>query len=270
METLTLADPVRHLSPVETARRLGVTVKALRLYESKGLVRPLRTSNGWRSYGPEAVTRLHQVLALKRLGLSLGRVGELLAGGSMPLDATLALQEQALAGEKRRVEHALSLIRTARERLKAGDALSIDDLTTLTKETVVSEPLTEAEWKEIFDPLAEKHYTPAQLEALKARKISAVEQKSVQDQWAALIAEGNAMLERGVDPGSSQAIDLARRWKALQDQFTMGDPTIAQKAAAMWKDALADPKAAPRLPMKPELWAFVARAAEAMRACDAS
>ncbi|MFX8685103.1 hypothetical protein ABTM63_20200, partial [Acinetobacter baumannii] len=75
-----------------------------------------------------------------------------------------------------------------------------------------------------------------------------------------------ALMERGVDPASPEAIDLARRWKALQDQFTLGDPAIAQKAAAMWRDAMADPTAAPRLPMKPELWGFVARAAEAMRA----
>lgn len=210
--------------------------------------------------------RLHQVLALKRLGLPLKRIGELLAGDAMPLESTLALQEQALISEQRRLEHALELLRTARRRLKAGEALSIDDLTTLTKETVVSESLTDAEWKEIFDPLASKHYSPEELAALKAREPSATEQKAVQAQWAAVIAEGCALMERGVDPASPEAIDLARRWKALQDQFTLGDPAIAQKAAAMWRDAMADPAAAQRLPMKPELWGYVAKAAEALRA----
>ena len=36
----------RFLSPSETARRLGVGVRALRLYERKGLVRPGRTQAG--------------------------------------------------------------------------------------------------------------------------------------------------------------------------------------------------------------------------------
>ena len=41
--------PVPHpqgafLSPAETARRLGVSAKALRLYESRGLVAPLRAA----------------------------------------------------------------------------------------------------------------------------------------------------------------------------------------------------------------------------------
>ncbi len=63
----------RHLGPAETARFLGVTVKALRLYERHGLVRPVRTASEWRTYGPAELARLHQVLALKRLGLTAGR-----------------------------------------------------------------------------------------------------------------------------------------------------------------------------------------------------
>src|ERR1700758_88906 len=101
------AREIRHLSPVEAARRLGVTVKALRLYETRGLVAPTRAANGWRVYGPEAMERLHQVLALKRLALPLQRIGELIAGRVMGLDAVLALQEKALAGDRARLDHAL-------------------------------------------------------------------------------------------------------------------------------------------------------------------
>ena len=70
----------RFFSPGETARRLGVGVRALRLYERKGLVAPARTEAGWRVYGPGEIERLRQVLALKSLGLSLARITELLAG----------------------------------------------------------------------------------------------------------------------------------------------------------------------------------------------
>ena len=46
-----------HLSPSETARRFGISIKALRLYEQRGLLTPIRSSNGstgsrWRAYGP--------------------------------------------------------------------------------------------------------------------------------------------------------------------------------------------------------------------------
>src|ERR1700761_6392407 len=89
-------EPGRCLSPAEAARKLGVTVKALRIYEQHGLVTPLRSQADWRAYGPEQIARLHQVLALKRLGLSLARIGALLAGKAATLSDVLTLQEQAL------------------------------------------------------------------------------------------------------------------------------------------------------------------------------
>ena len=71
---------IRYLSPTEAAKRLGISVKALRLYEQRRLVAPLRTSADWRTYGPEQMARLHQILALKRMGLSLAHIGALLTG----------------------------------------------------------------------------------------------------------------------------------------------------------------------------------------------
>jgi DNA-binding transcriptional MerR regulator len=266
MRRAAVAEEIRHLSPVETARRLGVTVKALRLYEARGLVKPVRTANGWRVYGPEAVARLHQVLALKGLGLPLQRIGELLSGRVMSLEAVLALQEQALAGDRVRLDRALGLVRDARRRLAKGEVLSIDDLTTLSKETTMSEPLSEEAWGEIFDPLAKKHFTPDDLEMLKERQLTATEQMDVGQQWADIIAEATGMMERRVDPTSDVAIDMARRWKALQDRFTGGDPNLTLKARAMWQDAMADPVSAPKLPFNAELWGYVGQAGAALKA----
>lgn len=52
------APAILHLSPSETAKALGLTVRALRVYEAKGLVRPFRSRAGWRAYGPDALERL--------------------------------------------------------------------------------------------------------------------------------------------------------------------------------------------------------------------
>src|ERR1700754_4130320 len=112
---------MRNLSPTETARRFGVTVKALRLYESRGLLTPLRSGSGWRTYGPDQIARLHQILALKRLGLSLASIGQLMASTDT-LEAVLALQDQALVQESRRITKALALIRAARSQLRRGQA----------------------------------------------------------------------------------------------------------------------------------------------------
>ena len=47
----------RHLSPTETARRFGVSIKALRLYEQRGLLAPARSGSAWRACGPDPIAR---------------------------------------------------------------------------------------------------------------------------------------------------------------------------------------------------------------------
>ena len=41
------------LNPSEAARRLGISTKALRLYEQRGLLTPVRSAAGWRAYGAD-------------------------------------------------------------------------------------------------------------------------------------------------------------------------------------------------------------------------
>jgi DNA-binding transcriptional MerR regulator len=130
-------DHPRFFSPAETARRLNVSTKALRLYETLGLVEPLRTHTGWRTYGPGQMARLHQMLALKSLGVPLKRIAELLDDRLADLDAILRLQEAAfrsrIAGDRRRLE----LLASVRRRLADGETLSVDDLIHLTRDTVM-------------------------------------------------------------------------------------------------------------------------------------
>ncbi len=113
---------VQYLSPAQTAEALGVTVRALRIYEQKGLVRPLRSEAGWRVYGPEALARLHQVLTLKRLELSLAKIAVLISGRLAELDGVLELQEEILSRRRREAERGLQLVRSARARLASPRA----------------------------------------------------------------------------------------------------------------------------------------------------
>jgi DNA-binding transcriptional MerR regulator len=248
----------RHLSPAEAAQLLGVTVKALRVYESHGLVIPLRSAADWRAYGPKEIARLHQVVALKRLGLTLARIAQILGGRGDALAEVLDLQERVLAREGARVAKALEIVRAARAKLAGGSTLSVEDLTTLTKETTMTKKATDEEMKAIFDPLAQKHFTAEENATLRQRSF---DQAETSRNWEGLIDEAKALMAKG-DPYSPAARDLARRWMAQVKLFTQGDPKINEKVMGMWKEAMADPKAAPKLPMNPELFAFVQKAAK--------
>ena len=108
------------------AKRFGVSVKALRVYEDAGLLKPARTVAGWRIYRQPEIERLSAILALKQLGLPLKRIGELLRG-SGDLAAALALQEAALEDARSEAEQALALVRQARARLNGKQSLSPDE-----------------------------------------------------------------------------------------------------------------------------------------------
>ncbi|HEY9348253.1 MAG TPA: MerR family transcriptional regulator, partial [Inquilinus sp.] len=58
----------RFLNASEAARRLGVSTKALRLYEQRGLLAPVRSAAGWRAYGPDEMGRAGEIAALRALG----------------------------------------------------------------------------------------------------------------------------------------------------------------------------------------------------------
>ena len=120
-----------YLSPSEAARRLGVSAKALRLYEQRGLVAPLRTAAGWRAYGPAEMARAGEVAALRALGLSLAQVARVLGGDAQGLEPALAAHQARLEGEGRRLAHLVGQVRDLRAQLAAGRAPAIGDLVRL-------------------------------------------------------------------------------------------------------------------------------------------
>jgi DNA-binding transcriptional MerR regulator len=54
----------------ELADRAGVTVKAVRYYESRGLIKPDRATNGYREYDVADVRVVREIRALLSLGLT--------------------------------------------------------------------------------------------------------------------------------------------------------------------------------------------------------
>ena len=63
----------------ELSRRADVTPRTVRYYESLGLISAAaREGTGFHRYGPEALARLNKITALKRLGLDLGEIREVI------------------------------------------------------------------------------------------------------------------------------------------------------------------------------------------------
>jgi len=104
----------------EVGRRTGVTRKALRLYESMGLVEPaVRTESGYRLYDSEGLRRIELVNRAKVLGLSLVEAKEFMhvaegcCGENHPELA--ALVERKLVETDQRLAELSNLRRTLHE-----------------------------------------------------------------------------------------------------------------------------------------------------------
>ncbi|MFI2606851.1 MerR family transcriptional regulator [Kitasatospora sp. NPDC018619] len=71
----------------ELARLTGVSTRLLRYYEEQGLLRPDRTTAGYRAYGEEDTVRVWQIRSLLAAGLSTRVIAELLPCATGPVPA---------------------------------------------------------------------------------------------------------------------------------------------------------------------------------------
>jgi DNA-binding transcriptional MerR regulator len=126
------------LNPSEAARRLGVSAKALRLYEQRRLVVPVRTTAGWRAYGPGELAKAAEIVALRALGLSLAQVAQVLGGDAKRLEPALAAHQSTLEERIRQLAVTVERVRGLRADLAGSRAPAAGELARLLE--TVAEP----------------------------------------------------------------------------------------------------------------------------------
>lgn len=96
-----MRDTVQSMKIGQLADTAGVTTKAIRYYESIGVLdEPARTESGYRSYGPAAIERLDFVKQAQASGLALAEIKSILEikdRGGQSCEHTRALLERRLA-----------------------------------------------------------------------------------------------------------------------------------------------------------------------------
>lgn len=76
----------------ELARETGISISRIRFYETRGmLAQPLRTANGYRSYGDEAADVLRFIDRAQCLGFSLAEIKIVMPGVNRSLPSTSAI-----------------------------------------------------------------------------------------------------------------------------------------------------------------------------------
>lgn len=119
------------LNPSEAAKRLGVSAKALRLYEQRGLIAPIRSAAGWRAYGPDEMARAAEITALRALGFSLSQVARVMEGDVQGIEPALAAHQATLEGRVNQLIVAVEKVHRLRADLARGQAPAAGELARL-------------------------------------------------------------------------------------------------------------------------------------------
>src|SRR5580693_7140514 len=121
------------MGAAECARRTGLTVRTLRIYERHDLIEPVRSGKGWRCYGPKELQRLNVIVTLKALGMTLEQIRTQLATKPPPLAHVLQMQLESCSARRDAANKAVGLIKTALATIESGKELSLENLCNLTR-----------------------------------------------------------------------------------------------------------------------------------------
>ncbi|MFG6202160.1 MerR family transcriptional regulator [Nonomuraea sp. JJY05] len=196
----------------ELAARAGITSRTLRHYDRVGLLAPSRVgANGYRYYDAGAVARLQRILLMRRLGMGLPAIAEVLAEEVDTCDG-LRAHIAALEGERDRIERQIRSVRHTLEALQAGAEPQMDVMLAgfndHSKDEVISR------WGERVFQLSNDWWHGKTLDQQRAWK------QDTED----LVAAWAAAAKAGISPTSERAQTLAARHVRWLSQIP-GTPT---------------------------------------------
>lgn len=249
--------------PIEqVVRRTGVSARALRFYEARGLVAPLRTASGRRLFAPADLERIAQIMTLKRAGLTLGAIGALFAVRRPPIEPMLRAQLEIIEGQAAALTEAARLLRTALSRIEGGEPLDAATLCSLiqTGETMMT---TKEQWDRVSARyLSEEAKTD--FATWPDQALSPEEGQRYTERWADLGARIKAALP--LDPASEQAQAFVREWSALLEPFrAVATPAMMEGITRMYDDMSNWGESAPSPGFDHEVWTFIQQASAARR-----
>ena len=248
------------------ARLTGLSSRALRFYEARGLVRPLRGASGRRYYGPAELERVHQIITLKRAGLSIAQIAALSRARTVDFAGLVDAQIAAVTSAAAELAEARALLLSVKSRIERSEPIDVATFCSLIRhgEKTMS---SEAEaWKAISD-----EYISGEAKADFAATMPTMGDdfhgQDYADKWQSLGARVKAAMP--LDPASTAALAFVREWFALLAPFTaVATPAMWQGSATMYQNmgAWQGKDGAPDPGFDAEVWALVNAAAQAARA----
>ncbi|MEW7966149.1 MerR family transcriptional regulator, partial [Acinetobacter baumannii] len=222
----------------ELAKQTGLTVRALHHYDDIGLLQPsARSDAGYRLYTRKDITRLHQIQALRGLGMSLAEIYTVLEDPDLALLPIIDRQIQAID-----------------QRLAEQKKLR-NQLGQLKSQLINGEELDLADWLNMLELIAmyEKYFTQEELEKLTFLQSGT----KTHQEWQELTQAVNTVFNAGESSSSKTAQKLAHKWMKTLEQNTRTNPEWLVKLNNINS---AEPEFQEKLGVMPEVVEFLLKA----------
>jgi DNA-binding transcriptional MerR regulator len=202
------------LDIAEIARLTGLTARALRFYEARGLVTPLRTASGRRHYGPAELERLHQIVAMKRAGLTLAQIQRLASGRRIDLRSIVEAQIETLAERERTIAGARALLEDILSRIDRSEPIDVATFCSLIRNG--ESTMSAQKWAEI----QQRYMTEEQRDAFE-QAYTALPADFDHEAHHARFKDLDRRIVAALplDPASPQAQAFLDEWDALIEPF---------------------------------------------------
>ncbi|CAH1199109.1 hypothetical protein PAECIP111893_01232 [Paenibacillus plantiphilus] len=116
----------------DLAKLTGLTVRTMRFYDQIGLFSPSgQTDSGHRLYNASDLARLHQILTLKELGLSLDEIKLALAGNQISPLEIVSLQKARVKEQIKQQQKLLEQLHHVSKLMIGKAPLTVNDFTNL-------------------------------------------------------------------------------------------------------------------------------------------
>ena len=240
----------------DVANRTGLTTRALRFYEARGLVQPMRTANGRRHYGAGELARLTAIVALKRTGFTLAAIQRLLAGRETNLGRLVAAQIAEVDARAAELTDTRALLANVMSRIDRGEPIDVATLCSLISKG--NTMMEHENWKmNRYMSDEAKAYAVQALEKLPKD----FDQAAYSAQWTDLTDRIEAALP--MNPKSAQAQAFYAEWIALLAPFTaVASPAMMDGVGKMY-DGMHNWQDEQKPPFSSDVWEFIKSVAPA-------
>lgn len=202
----------------QLAKQTGLTVRALRHYDQKGLVTPSKCSDsGHRLYTEADIAKLQQVLSLKQMGFGLEAIKALLESHDYEPKQVMRLQMEQLRRNIQTQEQLYARLQHIYKLLDKREHVSTEHF----MKTI-----------EVMNMNTNKYFSEEQLEYLKRRSelLGPDKIREVENEWPGLIASVREEMEKGTPIDDPEVVRLGKRWNELMNLFSGGNDEIIRAA----------------------------------------